>query len=68
MRIQESLEVSRNVTSNYYFLSAIELAKVNVIAGTSWITPFEEKKLFKPMVSQMVGVGMQTELSTMMEK
>lgn len=43
MRIQESLEVSRNVTSNYYFLSAIELAKVNVIAGTSWITPFEEK-------------------------
>lgn len=68
MRIQESLEVSRNVTSNYYFLSAIELAKVNVIAGTSWITPFEEKKLFKPMVSQMVGVGMQTELATMMEK
>ena len=68
MRIQESLEVSRNVTSNYYFLSAIELAKVNVIAGTSWITPFEEKNLFKPMVSQMVGVGMQTELSTMMEK
>ena len=64
MRIQESLEVSRNVTSNYYFLSAIELAKVNVIAGT----PCEEKKLFKPMVSQMVGVGMQTELSTMMEK
>ena len=68
MRIQESLEVSRNVTSNYYFLSAIELAKVNVIAGTSWITSFEEKKLFEPMVSQMVGVGMQTELSTMMEK
>lgn len=68
MRIQESLEVSRNVTSNYYFLSAVELAKVNVIAGTSWIAPFEEKKLFKPMVSQMVSVGMQTELSTMMEK
>lgn len=68
MRIQESLEVARNVTSNYYFLSAVELAKVNVIAGTSWITPFEDKKIFKPMVSQMVSVGMQTELSTMMEK
>lgn len=68
MRIQESLEVSRNVTSNYYFLSAIELAKVNVIAGTSWLSPFEEKKIFKPMVSQMVEVGMQTELSTMMDK
>lgn len=68
MRIQESLEVSRNVTSNYYFLSAIELAKVNVIAGNSWLEPFEENKIFKPMVSQMVGIGMQTELATMMDK
>lgn len=68
MRIQESLEVSRNVTNNYYFLSALELAKVNIIAGNSWIEPFEENKIFKPMVSQMVEIGMQTELSTMMEK
>ena len=68
MRIQESLEVSKNVTKNYYFLSSLELAKVNVIAGTSWLEPFEENKIFKPMVSQMVEIGMQTELSTMMEK
>lgn len=68
MRIQESLEVSSNVTSNYYFLSVVEIAKVNVIAGTSWITPFKENKIFKPMVSQMVGIGMQTELAVMMEK
>lgn len=68
MRIQESLDVSKNVTDNYYFLSAIEYAKVNVIAGNSWLEPFEENKIFKPMVSQMVGIGMQTELSTMMDK
>ena len=68
MRIQESLEVSKNVTKNYYFLSAIELAKVNVISGDSWLEPFEENKIFKTMVSQMIGVGMQTELSTMMDK
>lgn len=68
MRIQESLEVSKNVTSNYYFLSVIEIAKVNAVAGESWLKPFEENKIFKPMVSQMVGVGMQTELSTMMDK
>lgn len=68
MRIQESLEVSKNVTDNYYFLSAIETGKINVIAGESWIDPFVEKKLFKPMVSQMVGIGMQTELSSMMDK
>ena len=68
MRIQESLEVSSNVTSNYYFLSVVEIAKVNVIAGTSWITPFKENKIFRPMVSQMVGIGMRTELAVMMEK
>ena len=68
MRIKESLEVSRNVTKNFYFLSAVELAKVNVVAGESWLTPFEDKKIFKPMVLQMVEIGMQTELTTMMEK
>ena len=68
MRIQESLEVSKNVTKNYFFLSSLELAKVNVISGTSWLQPFEENGIFKPMVAQMVEIGMQTELSTMMEK
>lgn len=68
MRIQESLEVSKNVTDNYYFLAVAELGKVNAIAGNSWIEPFQEKKLFKPMVSQMIEIGMQTELTTMMDK
>lgn len=68
MRIQESLDVSKNVSSNYYFLSTIELAKVNAISGTSWLEPFENNKLFKPMVSQMIETGMQTELTTMMDK
>lgn len=68
MRIQESLEVSKNVTNNYYFLSAIEAGKVNALAGNSWIEPFNEKELFNPMVSEMVQIGMKTELSEMMEK
>lgn len=68
MRIQEALEVSKSVTNNYYFLSAIEAGKANTLLGESWITPFEEKKLFKPMVSEMINVGMKTELSEMMDK
>ena len=68
MRIQESLEVSKNVTRNYYFLSAIEAGKANTISGASWIEPFEEKKLFKPMVREMVTIGMKTDLSEMMAK
>lgn len=68
MRIQEALEVSKNVTKNYYFLSAIEAGKANTLLGESWIAPFEEKKLFKPMVSEMLNVGMKTDLPEMMEK
>lgn len=67
-RIQEALEVSKSVSSNYYFLSTVELAKTNAIAGESWITPFEDNKLFKPMVSQMITVGMKTDLAEMMDK
>ena len=68
MRIQESLEVSKNVTRNYYFLSAIETGKANTLAGKSWIDPFEEMKIFKPMVTQMISIGMKTDLSEMMDK
>ena len=68
MRIQEALEISKNVTNNYYFLSAIETGKANAIAGKSWLEPFEEMKLFNPMIIQMVGIGMQTDLSEMIDK
>lgn len=68
MRIQESLEVSKNVTGNYYFLSVVEVGKSNSLAGDSWIEPFEEHHIFKPMVTEMLQIGMKTDLSEMMEK
>lgn len=68
MRIQESLDVSKNVTNNYYFLSLVEVAKSNSLIGESWITPFEESEIFKPMVSSMISIGMKTNLAEMMEK
>ena len=68
MRIQEALDVSKTVTKNYYFQSAIEVAKSNSIEGTSWIEPFVDKGLFKPMVAQMIEIGMKTELAEMMDK
>ncbi|MEG2348304.1 MAG: type II secretion system F family protein [Clostridia bacterium] len=68
MRIQESLDISKNVTKNYYFLSVIEAGKVNALSGGSWMIPFEEKKLFKPMVTEMIDIGMKTDLAEMMEK
>lgn len=68
MRIQESLEISKNVVSNYYFMAAVEVGKSRSLTGSSWIEPFEEEKLFRPMVSEMLSIGMKTDLTEMMEK
>ena len=36
--------------------------------GQSWIEPFEKSGLSSPMETEMLKIGMQTELSEMMEK
>lgn len=68
MRIQESLEVSKNVVKNYVMLSMIETSINNILTGTSWIEPFEKSGLAKPMITEMLKIGMQTNLTEMMEK
>lgn len=68
MRIQESLEVSKNVVQNYVMLSMIETSINNILLGSSWIEPFEEAGLSKPMETEMLKIGMQTDLTEMMEK
>ena len=68
MRIQESLEVSKNVVKNYVMLSMIETSINNILTGTSWIEPFEKSGIAKPMITEMLKIGMQTDLTEMMEK
>ena len=68
MRIQDSIEVSKNVIKNYVMLSMIETSINNMLTGTSWIEPFEESGLAKPMITEMLKIGMQTDLPEMMEK
>ena len=68
MRIQESLEVSKNVVKNYVMLSMIETAINNVLIGVSWIEPFEKSGLAKPMETEMLKIGMQTDLTEMIRK
>ena len=68
MRIQEALEVSKNVIQNYVMLSIIETAINNILIGQSWIEPFEKAGLSKPMTTEMLKIGMQTDLTEMMEK
>lgn len=68
MRIQEALEVGKNVVKNYVMLSIIETAINNIIIGESWVKPFEDSGLTSPMVTEMLKIGMQTDLPLMMEK
>ncbi len=68
MRIQEALEVSKTVVKNYVMLSIIETAINNLLIGDSWIEPFENSGLCKSMEIEMLKIGMQTDLSEMMEK
>ena len=68
MRIQDALEVSKNVVSNYVFLSMVETAINNILIGQSWIDPFEKSGLSSTMITEMLKIGMQTDLSEMMQK
>lgn len=68
MRIQEAMEVSKNVIKNYVMLSIIETSLNNIIIGDSWIEPFERSGLPKSMITEMLKVGMQTNLPEMMAK
>ena len=68
MRIQEALEVSKNVIKNYVMRSLIETSINNIVIGASWIEPFEKSGLCKPMITEMLKIGMRTDLTEMMEK
>ena len=68
MRIQESIEVSKNVIQNYVMLSIIETSINNIIIGDSWIEPFEKSGLAKSMITEMLKIGMQIDLNEMIAK
>jgi len=68
MRIQESLEVSKNIISNYVMLATIETAINNMLTGDSWIEPFEVSGYASPMTTEMLKIGMQTDLTEMIAK
>lgn len=68
MRIQDALDVSKNVVNNYVMLSIIENALNNILIGESWIEPFEKSGLASSMIIEMLKIGMQTDLTEMMDK
>ena len=68
MRVQDALETSKNIANNVVMLSLIEAAINNILIGESWIEPFEKSGLSSSMITEMLKIGMQTDLAEMMEK
>ena len=68
MRIQDALDVSKNVVNNYVMRAMVETSINNILIGASWIEPFEKSGLSSSMITEMLKVGMQTDLSEMMHK
>ena len=68
MRLQDALETSKNISNNLVMLSLIESSINNILIGQSWIEPFEKSGLSTPMATEMLKIGMQTDLPEMMQK
>lgn len=68
MRLQDALETSKNISNNLVMMSLIESSINNILIGQSWIEPFEKAGFSAPMVTEMLKIGMQTDLAEMMQK
>lgn len=68
MRLQEALDLSKEVVKNTVFLSIIEAAKNNLIRGDNWVEPFERAGIFPSMVTEMLRMGMDTDMAEMVDK
>lgn len=69
LMITLSLEMVERAVGNTVIADAIGQARINITQGTGLAKPLIEKKVFPPMVTQMIAVGEETgELSTMLNQ
>lgn len=68
MRLQDAINVSKNVIKNEILLAAIENSNNNLIVGESWVKPFEKLKYCPTMITEMLKIGMQTNLIEILYK
>lgn len=68
MRLQDSIDVSKNVVRNYVMLSIIETSRNNLLLGESWIEPFEKSNICPKMITEMLKIGMRTDMGEMLYK
>lgn len=68
IRIQDSLEISKNVVKNLVLRSVIESSINDTLLGHSWVEAFEKSRLPSPTMIEMLNIGMSTDLKEMMAK
>lgn len=67
-KLQDSLEISKGVVTNYVVLSVVEAAQENLQQGVSWVEPFESLPNMPPMALEMLKIGMETDINDMVIK
>ncbi|MBQ9314756.1 MAG: type II secretion system F family protein [Clostridia bacterium] len=67
-KLDESMEVSKSVIKNYLFLAIVESAQNNLSQGLSWVEPFEQYEFMPSMTIEMLKIGMETDIKSMMYK
>ena len=68
IRIQDSLETSKNIVKNVVLRSIIESSINDILLGHSWVESFEKSHLASPMIIEMLNIGMSTDLREMMAR
>lgn len=67
-RLQDAIEVSKSVVGNFVIVAALETSQANLAIGGSWIEPFEMMPFFPSMTLEMLRIGMETDMTTMIDK
>ena len=67
-KLQDALEVSKDVISNYVILSVIEASQERLQQGESWVEPFASLPNMPIMTLEMLRIGMETDVGDMINK
>ena len=57
MRVQDALEISKNVTNNTRMIGTIEKSINNLYVGKSWLDPFEEEGMLNSISIELLKKG-----------
>ncbi len=68
MRLQDALEVSKDVEKNTYMIDTLEKSINNIYIGKSWLEPFENEKILSPIIIEMLKKSSNNKLTDITEK